>query len=696
MNTTHLWQRLLVSSWLACHVALAAPDLDRGLVGRWNFEGCDGQTVKDRSTGGNDGVIVSGALHKERATTSLELDGLGGHVLIPSRAGAGCSNALTATLWVKASDLRNNTVLFGVPHTNDSWTTPMFGMYLSGKRVVCGMWGSHGVGKVLVESPAELPLDTWTWLAATFDGSTVRLYLNGAPCAEQPHTGTIVANGQPLILGKGLGYHKPSLAGRVGELRFYARSLGPEEIRTLYTQTAAGYDLTAPAQRAFKDGTVIVETHGNSPASEAPWRKNATRLLEKLEGYVPRGDSVKVDRFGGWVDRPREKVTGFFRVQKIAGRQWLIDPEGCRYFNIGMNTVQEPREVKKLFGSGERWAETVTGQLRDAGFNGLGNGTASQLNKVAKPLVWVLRKNFMFSFAKEQGVTEAAAGTLGFLNHCMPVFHPDFEAYCDRFGRDLAETANDPTLLGIMTDNEIQCPVDLLDRYLGLDPANPKFKAGHDAAAAWLAARPGIHDAADITLRDRYEFIAFAFERYYRIVAKTVHKYDPHHLYLGSRINYHQGEFDNPYFWKMLAPYHDVVSVNFYGQWGVDARQMAQWDAWAGRPILLTEWYAKAMDVPGLANLHGAGWLVHTQEDRARYYQHFALAALETKNIVGWHWFKYRDDPKESIALDAAGGANKGMFDIDGRPYPPLLQRARAVNREAYPLIEFFDARNRE
>jgi len=35
------------------------------------------------------------------------------------------------------------------------------------------------------------------------------------------------------------------------------------------------------------------------------------------------------------------------------------------------------------------------------------------------------------------------------------------------------------------------------------------------------------------------------------------------------------------------------------------------------------------------------------------------------------------------------------MFDVDGRPHQPLLDWARAVNREAYPLVEFFDARNR-
>jgi hypothetical protein len=210
---------------------------------------------------------------------------------------------------------------------------------------------------------------------------------------------------------------------------------------------------------------------------------------------------------------------------------------------------------------------------------------------------------------------------------------------------------------------------------------------------AWLTARKGSADASAINSRDRYEFIAYAFERYYQIVTKAVRKYDPNHLYLGSRLNYHVGQFDNPWFWKMLAKYHDAVSVNYYANWGPQAAHFASWEEWCGKPILLTEWYAKALDTPELANALGAGWLVRTQEDRGRYYQHFVLNALEQKNIIGVHYFKYLDDPKESKNLDNAGGANKGMFDVRGRPYEPLTNRAKAVNRQVYPLIDFLDER---
>lgn len=57
---------------------------------------------------------------------------------------------------------------------------------------------------------------------------------------------------------------------------------------------------------------------------------------------------------------------------------------------------------------------------------------------------------------------------------------------------------------------------------------------------------------------------------------------------------------------------------------------------------------------------------------------------------------EYRDDPPESKALDNMGGANKGMFDVEGKPHRALLDGAAAINREVYPLIEFFDKRRRD
>ncbi len=682
-----------VAMLVAWSVSCVSAADEASLVGRWTFDGCDGRVVKDLSAMGNDGLIEFGTLQREKGAASLELDGFDGGVRVELTHPLGVTTNVTSVFWFKATRLRANTVLFGVPNAKPEWATPVFGMYVSGGHAVYGQFGDRRTSKALLETRSELPLNRWTCVAATSDGETLRLYLDGKLDAELKQRAVVGFNGQPLLIGAGLG-GKPTLKGRAGELSVYSRTLSADEIRALYEAGCSRYDVAPAVTAAARDGTVVVETHGSNPDTPGPWRAQNTRLLEKLDGYAPSGDQVKLDRYGGCTDLPREQATGFFRTQKIDGRWWLIDPDGYRFYHVGINTVREPREAKKNFGSSEQWAEKVTAQFRGAGFNGLGNGSSERLQKVEQPLIWVRRHNFLFAFAREKGLVEAASGTQGFPNRCMPVFHPGFPAFCESYGAGLASTADDPTLLGIMTENEIQCPVDLLDRYLAADVANPDLKPGRDAAAAWLTARKGSTDLTGVTKRDRYAFIAYAFERYYALVTPIVRKHDPNHLYLGSRINYGAGEFDNPWFWKALAPYHDVVSVNYYGRWGAQADELGDWAAWADRPILFTEWYAKALDaVPKLANTHGAGWVVHTQEDRGRYYQHFALAALETPNVVGWHFFKYMDDPPESKALDNMGGANKGMFDVYGQPHAPVLERARAVNREVYPLIGFFDKR---
>jgi hypothetical protein len=44
-------------------------------------------------------------------------------------------------------------------------------------------------------------LNTWTHLAATYDGATMRLYVNSVPVASRARTGNIKTSTNPLQLG---------------------------------------------------------------------------------------------------------------------------------------------------------------------------------------------------------------------------------------------------------------------------------------------------------------------------------------------------------------------------------------------------------------------------------------------------------------------------------------------------------------
>jgi len=152
-------------------------------------------------------------------------------------------------------------------------------------------------------------------------------------------------------------------------------------------------------------------------------------------------------------------------------------------------------------------------------------------------------------------------------------------------------------------------PRDALDRYLQL----PATDQGYQTARAWFTARRGASAGlADIVTADRDEFLGYFAQTYCGIVSRAIRKYDPNHMYLGSRINH----LELPYqFYQGAGPFLDAVSVNYYRAWTPVRRVPGLISVNAGKPILLTEWYAKGDDA-GYRNTSGAGWIVPTQRER--------------------------------------------------------------------------------
>ena len=683
--------RALPGLVLALHVAswgrAALPA--GGMVGHWRFDAPAAGRVVDLSPAGNPLVLDHAEYQAEVGPArSLVCDGfeVGGRV--EERPALRFADGLTVAVWVWPTRSRGYEPVVGRPNPNPAWTTPVTGLHLSDARPVFGLFAAGK--KILLEGP-ELPLRTWSLVTATADGRQVTLWINGRQAAEAAQSLAVPPPGdQPWLVGRSLTQY---FRGRLGEVLVWSRALAPEEIAAVHGQTAPRYlGAVASASAAlprWRDPFVEVESPGSRPAG-GPWRVRPTRLLAGLDGYATT-ELPAVDAWGGRTDRPARRASGFFRTEKIDDRWWLVTPAGRLYWNVGVNSVRPPRVAASP--APEAFAARATRELRALGFNGLGNGGVAALQTAPLALPWTIRLSVIASFAREHQQTYPTSGHTGFTEQCFPVFHPDFPAWARRQVEVLAATVGDPAVIGIFTDNELQCPVDLLDRHLRLPADDPYLRHGRAAALAWLAARGRPVDSAPLTLKERYQFIAHVFETYVRIVHAAVRGVDRNHLILGPRFNVHRGQFDNPWFWPAVGRWIDVVAVNYYALWGPQREEIQAWSDAMQRPVMLTEWYAKALDAPKLANTNGAGWLVRTQTDRARYYQHFALAAFEAPALVGFHYFKYLDDDADSVALDSAGGANKGLYRADGSPWTELVEAAGAVNRQVYPLIDFFDAR---
>ncbi len=86
---------------------------------------------------------------------------------------------------------------------------------------------------------AALPQNTWTHLATTYDGATLRLYVNGTQVASQAVTGAIRTSSGVLSIG-GNGVWGEYFSGRLDEVRIYNRALSAAEVQT---------DMNTPVRR---------------------------------------------------------------------------------------------------------------------------------------------------------------------------------------------------------------------------------------------------------------------------------------------------------------------------------------------------------------------------------------------------------------------------------------------------------------
>jgi hypothetical protein len=160
-------------------------------------------------------------------------------------------------------------------------------------------------------------------------------------------------------------------------------------------------------------------------------------------------------------------------------------------------------------------------------------------------------------------------------------------------------------------------------------------------------------------------------------------------MYLGSRLHGSTKNIESII--RAAGKFCDIVSINYYGLWTPDKKMMKNWGDWAGKPFMITEFYTKAMD-SGLANTTGAGFTVHTQQDRGYAYQNFCLSLLQSPNCVGWHWFKYQDnDPTEKNVDPSNVDSNKGLLNSDYQWYTPMIKSMKQLNDNVYSLVDYFD-----
>ena len=463
---------------------------------------------------------------------------------------------------------------------------------------------------------------------------------------------------------------------------FRARRPEPGSFRVLSIATRGEGTTLAQAPKAGKGFFPMVDRYGQYQHGDWPGKVHSDAELaegrdrESAELAAAVSPIPDADRFGGWAKGPQLKATGFFRVEKVNGVWWYVDPDGHLFFSQGIDCVHAgestgtslrehffawlPATDDRRFAScrgraswkaahgfyantnrvpyatfdfakanhirlyGDDWQaayrERAHARFKSWGVNTIGNWS--------DPSVSQLRQTPYVATVHTGGFAKKLPRSQGWWGPLPDVYDSQYPAHVRRQVKNVAAwMKDDPWCVGVFVDNEM----------------------------SW-------NDEPD-TLK--------AADRYFSVVSAIMKEELPNHLYLGCRFMASAG----PGMYRAAAKYCDVVSVNIYSKVPrVDYPKDA-----VDRPLQIGEFHFGALD-RGL--FHTGLVPVASQAERAAAYRSYFEAVLDNPRMVGAHWFQYRD--QAFTGRSDSECYQIGFVTVVDRPYPEMVEAARAVARTMY------------
>lgn len=450
--------------------------------------------------------------------------------------------------------------------------------------------------------------------------------------------------------------------------------------------------------------------------------------------------ALEFDQFGGSAGSSKEyklKSTLFFRIEKVNGKWWLIDPEGNLFFSIGVcslttwSTYTRVERRRNLFewipaaddsvfypavvtaddgqsvsfyitnlirkyGAGsyqKLWKNSAKKRFRHWGFNTV-SAFGDKLERF--PYVeWRIRNAVV-------DAGQPIPGTFYMGSTAIPdVYSEDFKKNLDANIRKMVEPLKDDSwLVGYFLGNEEKwgslgrIVINLSEDWAVKRELVSFLKSEHSSYEEFIKhwniqggswnelAQSNLIAVDDIARQQLNQFVENFVGKYYQLVTESIRKYDPNHLILGSRLL--PTSLDNsPGLMATASRYLDVVSINYYAD-KVDIAKLRQYYAVVNKPIILSEYSYGACD----RGHTGGPRTVANQKSRGMAYQDYVSKTAALDFIVGCHWFEYCDQPLTGRRNDGTWGEryNVGLVNVVDRPYEELIKAAKKVNRSIYKI----------
>ena len=217
-------------------VGYATSDIADGLVVYFTFDNVKGDMILDDSGNGLDANII--------ANTEI-VDGKYGDAIRITKEGADCVNVpaadelkitgeITMAAWINQDAWNNDSQWFDKNCHNGGEHTS-YGIGVFGDGASFNMFLGTGNARPRLEKPHALETKTWHHVVGTYDGATMKIYVDGEVAAEQEQKidfkGT---NDQDLRIGCSKDRANYTFEnGSIDEAAIWSRALSDDEIQEI-------------------------------------------------------------------------------------------------------------------------------------------------------------------------------------------------------------------------------------------------------------------------------------------------------------------------------------------------------------------------------------------------------------------------------------------------------------------------------
>lgn len=209
--------------------------LPTNAVAHWKFDEGTGNVAADSSGNGHTASLLGGAgwTAGRVGSGAVNLDGVDDYGQSPDtaalRLGGG---ALSVAAWVRYTATGGHQMIIAKPASATAHVSPYFAYSL---HILAGgtprFWLTlNNVGRNV--SGPSLSTGTWHHLAGVWDGSVMRLYVNGVEAGSVSASGTLPAFTTPLRIGTNGGLSE-KFKGSMDNVKIYSRALTAAEIQSL-------------------------------------------------------------------------------------------------------------------------------------------------------------------------------------------------------------------------------------------------------------------------------------------------------------------------------------------------------------------------------------------------------------------------------------------------------------------------------